>query len=247
LPRPSEYSFFKEDLLLPYHEHMRAHPDSLLVRITDFLHSKYVAVGSILGFAPSHHIIMENILYGKGGDTLADKWETYDLKPIDYFYPERDLAGGALASDSVKERLVDKFEDKIRVTEQQREDLLTILAEDTRLLESTNVVDYSLFLVRYPAVTFDHGVERNIEMLASKSSPWRTGVTSTDKKWVYRAIVLDFFWAKHKLQAMAMTGLIKSFNLIGRKGPMSITTDAKEYRTRFMGMVESIVEVESLV
>lgn len=55
---------------------------------------------------------------------------------------------------------------------------------------------------------------------------------------MYRAVLLDFFWAKHKLHAMAMTGLIKSFNVFAGKGPMSITTDAKEYRTRFLGMVE---------
>lgn len=59
--------------------------------------------------------------------------------------------------------------------------------------------------------------------------------------WVYRAVLLDFFWAKHKLRAKAMTGLIKSFNVLARKGPMSITTDAKEYRTRFLAMVEEIL------
>jgi hypothetical protein len=30
---------------------------------------------------------MENILLGKDEDPNGGQWETYDLKPIDYFYP----------------------------------------------------------------------------------------------------------------------------------------------------------------
>jgi hypothetical protein len=87
LPRPSEYTFFRDDLLEPYSEHMARYPKSLLVRITDFLHTTYGGLGSILGIAPSHHIIMENVMYGKEGDTLKDKWENYDLKPTTYVRP----------------------------------------------------------------------------------------------------------------------------------------------------------------
>jgi hypothetical protein len=82
-------------------------------------------------------------------------------------------------------------------------------------------------------------------MHAARSSSWRTGIESSDHQWVYRVGLLDFFWAKHKLQAKAMTGLIKSFNLVARKGPMSITTDSKEYRTRFLRMVEEITTPEA--
>jgi len=183
---------------------------------------------------------MENVLYGQESDVeRSDKWETYDLKPVSYFYPERDIAGGHLASESVKDRLVDTFEDKVRVTESHRVKLLETLQEDTRLLESNNAVDYSLFLVRYPAESKD------IPTLISRASPWRTGVPSADGKWIYRAVVLDFFWAKHKFQAQAMTGLINSFNFFARMGPMSITTDALEYRSRFLKMIDSIVESPS--
>lgn len=87
LPRPSEYTFFRDDLLDPYTEHMTRHPESLLVRITDFLHTPYDGLGSIIGLAPSHHIIMENVMYGKETDSYKDKWETYDLKPISYVRP----------------------------------------------------------------------------------------------------------------------------------------------------------------
>jgi hypothetical protein len=179
---------------------------------------------------------MENILYGQESDSNSDKWETFDLKPISYFYPERDLAGGYLASESVKDRLVDKFDDKLRIPESARIQLLETLQEDSKLLESCNAVDYSLFLVRYPASSKD------VPTLISRASQWRSGVPSTDGKWIYRGVILDFFWAKHKLQAQAMTGLIKIFNFVARKGPMSITTDAKEYRTRFLQMVEGLME-----
>lgn len=178
---------------------------------------------------------MENILYGKDNSTASNEWETYDLKPISYFYPERDIAGGYLASESTKERLVDQFEDKIRVPEYAQAQLLETLEEDTKLLSSYNAVDYSLFLVRYPASS-----KSSVSTITAKASPWRSGIESTDGKWVYRAVVLDFFWAKHRTQAKLMTGLIKSFNFFARKGPMSITTDSTEYRERFLRMVEGL-------
>jgi len=194
----------------------------------------------MLRITPAHHIIMENILYGKDEDPLAGKWETYDLKPVSYFYPERDLAGGHLASDAIKERLLDTFDDKIRVSTAQREELLDQLATDSMLLKECNVVDYSLFVVRYPA---KNAAARDVPILSAKTSPWRAGVKSSDGKWIYRAVILDFFWAKHKIHAKAMTALIRSFNLIGGKGHMSITTDAADYRKRFLKMVGTLFEV----
>lgn len=181
---------------------------------------------------------MENILYGKEASSQADQWETYDLKPIDYFYPERDIAGGALVPQSVKDRLVDKFDDKIRVTSSQKAELLRIVDADTKLLEGTNAVDYSLFVVRCPVPN------DTIPTLKSRTSPWRSGLRSSDGKWVYRAVLLDFFWAKDALHAKAMTGLIKGYNVFDQKGPMSITTTPSEYRKRFMDMVSGIVEVD---
>jgi hypothetical protein len=245
LPRPSEYRFFAFDLLYPYALHMSSNPNSLLVRITDFLYSPYITLGSLLSFAPPCHIVMENILYGKESSKGKYAWETYDLKPITYFYPERDIAGGVLASESTKERLVDKFEDVIKISDHERMLLLQTLQADTKLLEENNAVDYSLFLVRYPSEDAASFVPPK-GTPAPKANPsvppeWRLGIRSSDGKWVYRLVVLDFFWAKHKTQAKAMTGLIKSFNFFARKGPMSITTNAAEYRKRFLHMVEGIV------
>ena len=187
---------------------------------------------------------MENILYGKSSCSKAQqkRWETYDLKPNDYFYPERDVANGRLAPESVKERLIDEFEDKIRVTIDQKEELVAQLSRDSKILQGNNAVDYSLFLVRYPA-DLNFG---DVPPPPGRGSTWRTGVVSRDGKWVYRAIVLDFFWAKDALQAQTMTGLVKLFNTLkfGKDhGPMSITTTSDEYRQRFLGMVEEMVEV----
>jgi hypothetical protein len=221
---------------------MELNQDSLLVRITDLLWSPTPALGSIVGLAPSHHIVMENILYGKSACAKhhQDQWETYDLKPNDYFYPERDVAGGRLAPESVKERLIDEFDDKIRVTIDQKEELVAQLSRDSKILQNSNAVDYSLFVVRYPA-DLEH-----VATSPGRGSSWRNGIVSRDGKWVYRAIILDFFWSKDALQAHTLTGLVKLYNAVkwGKShGPMSITTTSDEYRKRFLGMVEDMVEV----
>ncbi|PWY71688.1 SAICAR synthase-like protein [Aspergillus heteromorphus CBS 117.55] len=235
LPRHFEHSFFRDDLLEPYYEYMTAHPSSLLVWITDYLYAPYATIGSLVGSTPAHHIIMDNVLYGKDEDPAADKWETYDLKPVDYFYPERDLVPEPLVSEDTLRKVGGQFDDKIRLTAGEYAALKRVLEEDTGLLQASNAVDYSLFLVRFPADSAPDVVGRKI--------PWRVGVTSADGRWKYRAVVLDFFWARHKLHAQAMTGVVQTFNAIGRQGPMTITTTADEYREKFLAMVESMAEV----
>ncbi|KAJ4369205.1 hypothetical protein N0V83_006290 [Neocucurbitaria cava] len=247
LPRQFEQSFFRKRLLDPYVEHMELNQDSLLVRITDLLYCRTYTIGAITGAAPSHHMVMENILYGKSSCSKhhQQQWETYDLKPNDYFYPERDVAGGMLAPESVKERLIDEFNDKVRVTIDQKEELISQLSRDSKILQESNAVDYSLFLVRYPADLVSSDSDK-IPTPPGRGSSWRNGVVSRDGRWVYRAIILDFFWAKDALQAQTLTGLVKLFNFVkwGKDhGPMSITTTSDEYRQRFLGMVENMVEV----
>lgn len=210
---------------------MQSHPESLLVRITDFLLAPYRTLGGLLQVVPSHHVVMENIMYGKASDPRGDKWETYDLKPANYFYPERDVLQGRLSSEAAKDKVVDHFHDKIRITKQQCEKLKGCLDEDTDFLQAANAVDYSLLLVRYPAGNDNQ-----------PGGSWRTGILSTDRKWIYRAILLDFFWSKHKLPAIAMTALIKSYNIVDRQGPMSLTTSAREFKQRFIAMIDAIVE-----
>jgi len=179
---------------------------------------------------------MENMLCGKNDDPAKDQWETYDLKPVDYFYPERDLVPDPLLNDKTMEKLGHRLEDKIRLLSGDFEDLMATMRIDTKFLQESNAVDYSLFLVRYPASSTPGVVGRK--------NRWRVGVPSSDGRWKYRAVLLDFFWARHKLHAQAMTGVVQTFNMIGRQGPMTITTTAEEYREKFLEMVEAMVEVQ---
>ncbi|KAJ5102561.1 hypothetical protein N7532_003090 [Penicillium argentinense] len=235
LPRHFEYTFFQSDLLGPYYEFMQTHPDSVLVWITDYILSPYVTLGTLCGCTPAHHIIMENILCGQADDPNSDKWETYDLKPIDYFYPERDLVPEPLVSEDTINKLADVFNDKLHLYRQDSQSFLRAVEADTKFLQDANVVDYSLFLVRIPASSRPPTLGRK--------SPWREGILSADGKWKYRGVILDFFWAKHKLHAQAMSGAVQTFNVVGRKGPMSVTTTADEYRSNFLKMVREMVEV----
>ncbi|KAI4823126.1 SAICAR synthase-like protein, partial [Aureobasidium sp. EXF-8846] len=80
LPRAFEYSFFRDEFLEPYYNHMMEHTTSMLIRITDFLEWSRFGIGGVLGTAPTHHIVMENLLIGKEKDETT-KWQTWDLKP----------------------------------------------------------------------------------------------------------------------------------------------------------------------
>lgn len=306
VPRQFEHSFFKNDFLPTYVEYMGDHLDTLIIRIADFLAMEDVyriSPGYLLGMAPSHHMVMENLLVGKkegeqyGKETLLRrnqgkktkemeedwKWQTWDLKPTTYFFPERDIAGRKLTSEATKSRLADIFEDKLILTRVDADRFMRQLSEDTEILREGNAVDYSLFLVRIPVV---EDVEDAPESSSNSKNPftsveddeaegvqettsgpdlastaptpskppftppdppsWRSGIKSADGKYVYRAAILDFFWAKHKLFAKVMTKLVKTWNRIdpgGSKGPMSITTNSKEYRERFLQMCEGFIEV----
>lgn len=223
---------------------MKAHPESLLVRITDMAYTPLATLGGILGLAPTHHIVMENLLFGKDLDSAKDKWETYDLKPSSYFFPERDIADGQLAPDSVLDKLIDEFPGKVVVSEDQKRLLIDLLSADTKLLAENNAVDYSLFLVRFPGPNA-RSSPSSVSNIKARAGPWRHGADDADGTWTYRAVVLDFFWARHKFQAQVMTGLVGALNLIARKGPMSITAEPQEYRQRFMKMVDELVVTSS--
>ncbi|KAK4123113.1 SAICAR synthase-like protein [Parathielavia appendiculata] len=256
LPRHSEHSFFSEDLLTPYVEYMATHPRSLLVRICDLLGASGWSVGRILRSAPSHHIVMDNVMYGREEAKRRGEadWENWDLKPTSYFYPERDIAGGALTSEATKSRLADEFHDKIVLRREQADDFFASLEADTKLLAEHNAVDYSLFLVRMsapqqadtamPTPAESSMVPTNPPSVPPSPPTWRTGVTSTDGKYIFRASILDFFWAKHKVHAKFMTFLINLWNVLFKHGPMSITTTPDEYRERFLKMCRSIVEIK---
>ncbi|KAH6849638.1 hypothetical protein B0I37DRAFT_93043 [Chaetomium sp. MPI-CAGE-AT-0009] len=256
VPRHSEHSFFRKDLLTPYVQHMATHPRSLLVRVFDFLAVAGPSLGRVFGSAPSHHIVMDNIMYGREEAKKQDEadWESWDLKPTSYFYPERDIAGGALTSEATKSHLADEFHDKIILYPDQAEDFFSSLEADSKLLSEHNAVDYSLFLVRMQtpqraaasvlSPTESATVTTGPPPAPPSQESWRTGVCSADGKYLFRASILDFFWAKHKAQPRAMTLLIKLWNtLISKQGHMSITTTPDEYRERFLKMCRGIVEI----
>lgn len=178
---------------------------------------------------------MENMLCGKNHDPARDQWQTFDLKPVEYFYPQRDLVPDPLLKDGTLERLGGKFEDKMRLSRDDYEDFMITVRDDTAFLESANAVDYSLFMVRFPA-----GSEPGV---VGRGNRWRVGVCSVDGLWKYRAVILDFFWARHTLPAQVMSGVVQTFNMVGRQGPMTITTTAGEYRQKFLEMVQGVVEV----
>ncbi|TGJ78632.1 hypothetical protein E0Z10_g10127 [Xylaria hypoxylon] len=263
VPRRFEHDFFKNELLLPYAEHMQQNPASLLVRITDLLEKTHKSLGGLLGLAPGHHIVMENILYGldcASQNGPEQKWESWDLKPTSFFYPERDVAGGVLASEATKSKLPDKFDGKMKLTKARAAQFREMLEKDTRLLANHNAVDYSLFFVRISAADVSDsgsqpplGTSQEMEESISPTPPslsppnpptWRTGILSSDGREVYRAAILDFFWAKHTLHAKVMTSLVRGYNLIDEQGPMSITVESDEYRERFLKMCMESIEIE---
>lgn len=220
---------------------MQNNPSSLITRITDFLSCYQPSVGTLFGMAPTHHVVMENLLYGK-----KDTWEDYDLKPMSYFYPERDVADGALSSEATKSKLADDFNEKIVLKLDEVEDLIAHLEKDTKFLSDNNAVDYSLMLVRIPAseqwASRDLPAQNQTPLVPPGPPSWRTGVKSADGSWIYRLAILDFFWSKHKVHAKAMTALIDAYNTVDRQGPMSVTTDSPEYRKRFLEMVKATIE-----
>ena len=255
VPRRFEHSFFRDDLLQPYVEFMTNHPKSLLIRITDFLGWRQYNLGGLFKVVPNYHIVMENLLIGQseGEASGGEKSQKWDLKPIDYFFPERDIAQGKLTSEATKSKLADKFDDKITITRSDADEFLRLLGQDTGLLSRSGAVDYSLFLVRIPLSTPQDPFADEDNAPPPPTFPpfappgpptWRTGIKSSDGKYVYRATILDFFWAKHKTHAKLMTALIKWWNLVDKKGPMSITTTPDEYRERFVSMCKSFLEVQ---
>lgn len=82
VPRRFEHTYFRDDLLHPYAEHVSNNSETLLIRITEFLQCSQHSIGTILGLAPSHHIVMENIKRdeSKSNPPEGEKWESWDLK-----------------------------------------------------------------------------------------------------------------------------------------------------------------------
>jgi Phosphatidylinositol-4-phosphate 5-Kinase len=151
LDRKFEWHYFYKDLLLPLAKYQLSHPDSKIGHITDALFNFAPRLGQILGTSCSNWLIMENAKVGDG-------WEDYDLKPTNYFYPERDFLGGKITSEKTKDKLFDEFEGRIRLHRAEYEVLVQQLDEDSQFLCEHKAIDYSLFVLRrrYKQGRFGH-------------------------------------------------------------------------------------------
>ncbi|KAG5961039.1 hypothetical protein E4U58_004432 [Claviceps cyperi] len=247
LNRSRESDSVVNELFDSYTVHVKTHPSSLLARVTDVLYAPRATLGSILGIQLRHHIIMENLLQGLGnnrdGATDDVKWETYDLKPDDSFVPEYDLADGAsLRSDEAVYRFVGEILDQVDAPPLVKQELIDILLEDTKFLARSNIADYSLFFARFPkaevrsAATVE-GEEDQIASTAQVSPSWRSGVSSTDGRWIYRAGLMDFLWSTRKTCAKERTGFVGALSSLFKKGRDLVPKEPEEYRSEFMNMV----------
>jgi|SRR5579862_3606186 len=141
LDRRFEWEFYYKHLLMPLSEYQLSHPESKIVHMTDALYNFSPRLGRILRTSPSNFLIMENSRDGDG-------WEDYDLKPTNYFYPERDFLGGKLTSQEHKEQLHDIFEGHIELHDREYKALMKTLEEDSKFLCDMEAIDYSLFVIR---------------------------------------------------------------------------------------------------
>jgi len=57
------------------------------------------------------------------------------MKPMSYFFPERDIAGGKLASKATKSKLTDRFEEELLLRRDVADEFLRALDRDTELGE----------------------------------------------------------------------------------------------------------------
>lgn len=221
LSQHSERQLFLQKLYCGYVSHMKRHPNSLLVRITDVVFASHASLAGILGTVPTHHMAMENLLYGRdvdGDSGLGTGWESYPLTPTNCYPFRPDVQGGSLVTDSVRDKLFDEFLDQICVTAQMKNDLIGFLDEDTQFLSAQGLVDYSLFIIRFPSLHY-----RQPPRTKATAHPWRSGVRDVSGQWTYRVAILDFFCTKP------------------RSKRAKETPSPREYRQRFMEMVDDSI------
>ncbi|EPS37651.1 hypothetical protein H072_8676 [Dactylellina haptotyla CBS 200.50] len=226
--RGFEYTFLYTQCIGAYGKYMSENDRSLLCRMTDVLFCFQHHLGGILGMAPSHYVIMENLLK----ELDAEKgWIKWDLKPQKFFEPTRDLIPDVIKTETAKSGLADAMEDdRIILTKEQKKDLWTLLERDTEFLERIETIDYSLLLGRYP-------VAKNPDLKPPKPENWATGVTSANGKYVYRACIVDFLWNVNQLQAK----ITRTAGMILPE--QTVTTQPGRYRREFLSMMDEYIDV----
>ena len=67
----------------------------------------------------------------------------------------------------------------MRVSIEEKEDLVGMLVQDTVILREASAVDYSLFLIRYPYPRLGAD-EGTVPSPPGRTSLWRSGIMSRD-------------------------------------------------------------------
>jgi len=236
--RKFEYTFLYEKMLdgfaFYYSSMIQQRQQTLLCQIADVLASFDHRLGGWLGVSPSHYIVMTNVLEGLDKSRGCRTW---DLKPQSFFEPTRDLVPDPVKSEQAKSGLADELDEEMIFTRRDKAALMQLLERDTEFLQDMNTIDYSLLLGRYPVDMFHPGSgEGRDPMVLPKegSTDFVRGVRSADGKWVYKMVLLDFFWNVEQLKPRVMQAA-------GKLLPeQTVTTEPERYRDEFLRWVSGI-------
>ena len=232
--RPFEYRFLYEKMMdgfVSYCSTMASQGQpTLLCQITDVLASFDHRLGDWLGISPSHYVVMANVLEGLDKARGCRKW---DLKPLCFFEPTRDLVPDPVKTEQARSGLADELDDKLVLTRREKGLLMQQIERDTAFLQDMKTIDYSLLLGRYPVDMFHpprqgSGERDPMALPAGGATDFVRGVRSADGKWVYKMALLDFFWNIEQLMPRIMKAA-------GKLLPeQSITTEPERYRKEFL-------------
>jgi hypothetical protein len=186
------------------------HPESKIGPRTDVLFNFAPRLGRILGTSCSNWLMMENVKEGEG-------WEDYDLKPTNYFYPERDFLGGKMTSEKTKDKLFNEFEGRIRLRRAGYDALVQQLEEDSEFLCDLKGIDYSLFVLGRRHTPNKEGKFWSFAMLMYVAA---SGIViDSNGEWEYKFTVLDLFTSAKMARTKAMKVGIRALG----HGDMTIT------------------------
>jgi Phosphatidylinositol-4-phosphate 5-Kinase len=190
--RGFEWRFFYDYLLIPLSSYQLTHPNSKICRITDALYNFSPRLGRYLRSCSSNFLVMVN-------EKTGDEWETFDLKPTNYFFPERDFLGGMLTSEKTKEKLHDEFQGEIGLKRKDYDELLSQLEEDSKFLEEMEAIDYSLFVLRRKC-----GEVKGTFFVLEANVDGAEVIIDAEGKWEYKFTILDFFTSTKMMRTKAM-------------------------------------------
>ncbi|CCX12017.1 Similar to Phosphatidylinositol 4-phosphate 5-kinase type-1 gamma; acc. no. O60331 [Pyronema omphalodes CBS 100304] len=240
--RKFEYTFMYEKMIegFTYYYSMMISQkqQTLLCQITDVVGCHDHRLGGWLGVSPSHYIVMTNVLEGLDKEKGCKKW---DLKPQNFFEPTRDLVPDQVKTENAKSGLADELDEEMVLTRKDKQTLMMQLERDTEFLADMKTIDYSLLLGRWPVDMFHaprSGEGRDPMVLPEEDTKdFVRGVRSADGKWVYKMVLLDFFWNVEQLKPKIM-------QTAGKLLPeQTVTTEPDRYREEFLKMMDKYILV----